>query len=388
MFFFRIALHRLERNMKFVFTCGGTAGHVNPALAVAGRLRELMPDCEILFIGAEGKMEMELVPRAGYEIKGLRVTNLSRGKSLDAVKHNIETIHNVLSSCHEAGRLLKEFKPDAVIGTGGYVCYPVITEAAMHKIPTVIHESNAVPGLTTKLLAEHVKCIMVGFKESRSHYGHPERVKVTGTPVRGEFKLYDKAQAKRELGMRPDEKLVVSVWGSLGAGHMNKVMSRLIPMLNGREGFRLIHAAGRMYYENFIAELSETAPDYEMRNVEVREYIHDMPRVMAAADLIMCRAGASTISELCYLGKPSIVVPSPNVTNNHQEKNARVLEAEGGAIVRTEGEFDAESLLAEMKGLLSDEARLSEMARNMKRLAVPEATDRICGIILGLCEQA
>ena len=368
--------------MKFVFTCGGTAGHINPALAVAGRLRELLPDSEMLFIGAEGKMEMELVPREGYRIEGLKITNISREHSLSGIVHNLDTIKNVAVSLHEAKKLIREFAPDAVIGTGGYVCYPVLTAAHELHIPTFVHESNAVPGLTTKMLAEHVDRVLVGFEDSRRYYKHPDRVEVTGTPVRGEFGCETKEQAKAELGIPAGEKLVVSVWGSLGAGHMNEVMTEMIPMLDGRQGFRLLHAAGSRYYAGMAEKLGETAPDMVEHGVELREYIYDMPRVMTAADLVVCRAGASTISELCYMGKPVIIVPSPNVTNNHQEKNARVLEEAGGAKVLLEGEFDAQSLLADVKELLSDDEKLSAMSAAMTSLAAEDATERICGIIL------
>ena len=371
--------------MKFIFTCGGTAGHINPALAVAGKLRALMPDCEILFVGAEGKMEMDLVPREGYEIRPLKITNISRGHGLKDVAHNIETLRNVAVSHHEAKALIREFAPDAVIGTGGYVCYPVLTAASELHIPTLIHESNAVPGLTTKMLSEKVSRVMVGFEESREHYAHPDKVIVTGTPVRGEFGRTTKEEAKKALGMRPEEKLVVSVWGSLGAAHMNEIMAELIPMMTGREGFHLLHAAGSMYYQQLTERLAQSAPSLQSRGAEVREYIYDMPRVMAAADLILCRAGASTISELCYMGKPVIMVPSPNVTNRHQERNARVLEQAGGAKVLLEGEFDAASLLSDVKALLADEEELGKMGRAMRTLAVPDATERICGIILSLC---
>ena len=370
--------------MKFILTCGGTAGHINPALAVAGRLKELMPDSQFLFLGAQGKMEMELVPREGYEIKPLRITNLSRGKSLGAVSHNIKTVKNVIASYGEAKRIIRDFAPDAVIGTGGYVCFPVLKAAASLHIPTAVHESNAVPGLTTKLLAKSVDRIMVGFEESRQYYPDPEKVAVTGTPVRGEFGLYTKARAKAELGMAPEEKLVLSVWGSLGAGHMNGIMSQLIPMLDGSQGFRLLHAAGKMYYGDLMKKLEENAPNMAQSKAEVREYIFDMPRVMAGADLVMCRAGASTISELTYMGKPVIMVPSPNVTNHHQERNARVLEKAGGAVVLLEGDFDAESLLTTVKQLLSQEGRLESMSQAMKSLALPDARDRICGIILDM----
>lgn len=370
--------------MKYILTCGGTAGHINPALAIAGRLRELMPDCGILFIGAEGKMEMELVPREGYKIEALRITSISRGKSFDALKHNFETLKNVAVSTHEAKRIIREYKPDAVIGTGGYVCFPVLKAAHDLGIATAVHESNAVPGLTTKLLSEQVDKVMVGFEESRAAYHHPEKVAVTGTPVRGEFGAYSKAQAKRELGLDPAMPLVVSVWGSLGAAHMNKVMGELIPMLGDTEEFHLIHSVGAIYFEEFMRRLNDTAPQYARFGADVRQYIYDMPRVMAAADLILCRAGASTLSELAYMGKPVVIVPSPNVTNNHQEKNARVLERAGGAIVLLEGEFDAAALLGIVRELLSDPERLAAMSEAMRSLAVPEATDKICDIILSL----
>jgi len=370
--------------MKFIFTCGGTAGHINPAIAVAGRLKALMPDTELLFIGANNKMEMELVPREGYNIKGLTVGNLSRSLSPKGIVHNINSIKNVFVSYADAKRIIKEFKPDAVIGTGGYVCYPVLKAASDLKIPTVVHESNAVPGLTTKMLADKASRILVGFEESRQHYKHPEKIEVTGTPVRGAFDAFSKAEAKAKLGLKPDEKLVVSVWGSLGAGHLNAIMQEMIPMLDGKQGFRFLHAAGSRYYKGIMEALDGCKDNFESMGVEVREYIYDMPCVMAAADLILCRAGASTISELCYMAKPVIMVPSPNVTNGHQEKNARVLERAGGAKLLLEGEFSAQSLLEDIKALLSDDAKLDSMGEAMRSLAVPEATDRICDIILEL----
>ncbi|MGI5976466.1 MAG: undecaprenyldiphospho-muramoylpentapeptide beta-N-acetylglucosaminyltransferase [Candidatus Limivicinus sp.] len=370
--------------MKFILTCGGTAGHINPALAVAGRLRELMPDCEILFIGAEGKMEMELVPREGYKIDALKITNVSRGHSLEALVHNLDTLKNVAVSIHEAKKIIREFKPNAVIGTGGYVCYPVLTAARELGIPTAVHESNAVPGLTTKMLAEHVSRLMVGLEDSCACYPHPEQVSITGTPVRGDFDKYSKSEAKRELGIAADVPLVVSVWGSLGAGYMNEIMSKLIPMMGKDRDFRLIHSVGQAYYDNFMKNIQSEAPDYKSCGADVRKYIYDMPRVMAAADLVMCRAGASTLSELAYMGKPVIIVPSPNVTNNHQEKNARVLEKAGGAEVLLEGEFDAASLYARLRELLFDKTRLESMSRAMRSLSKPDACENICRIILDI----
>ena len=368
--------------MRFLFTCGGTAGHINPALAIAGRLQEMLGGCEILFIGAKGMMETELIPREGYEIREIEITNISRAHSLEGLAHNIHTIKNVAVSTERAKKILREFRPDAVIGTGGYVCFPVLTAAARLHIPTLVHESNALPGLTTKLLSEKVDRVMVGFEDSREHYARPETVIVTGTPVRGAFAGYTKETARRQRGIPDDRPLVVSVWGALGAGHMNAVMAELIPLMKADRSFRLIHAAGGAYYEELCAKLAQSAPDHGDFGADVRKYIYDMPRVMAAADLVLCRAGASSLAELTYLGKPAIIVPSPNVTNNHQEKNARVLERAGGAKVLLEGEFDAGSLLGEIERLLAAPRELSAMGEAMLSLSVPDATERICAIIL------
>ena len=368
--------------MKFVLTCGGTAGHINPAIAVAQRLRELLPDCEILFLGAEGKMEMDLVPRDGFDVRPLRVTNLSRGHHLADIGHNIHSLKNVIESSHEAKRILKEFRPDAVLGTGGYVCYPVLHEASKLGIPTLVHESNAVPGLTTKMLAEQVSCVLLGYEESRKHYPSSADVRVTGTPVRGKFGLYTKELAKEELGIAPDMPLVVSMWGSLGSGHMNETMVRMLPLMKDQKEFRLIHATGSYYYQDLTKKLQEAGVNTVECNADVREYIYDAARVLCAADLVLCRAGASTLSELSSIGKPALIVPSPNVTNHHQEKNARLVERAGGAKVLLEGEFDEASFLKEIRNLISDPETLASMSTAMFDLAVPDALDRIVDTVL------
>ena len=368
--------------MKFVLTCGGTAGHINPAIAVAQRLRELLPDCEILFLGAEGKMEMDLVPRDGFDVRPLRVTNLSRGHHLADIGHNIHSLKNVIESSHEAKRILKEFRPDAVLGTGGYVCYPVLHEASKLGIPTLVHESNAVPGLTTKMLAEQVSCVLLGYEESRKHYPSSADVRVTGTPVRGKFGLYTKELAKEELGIAPDMPLVVSMWGSLGSGHMNETMVRMLPLMKDQKEFRLIHATGSYYYQDLTKKLQEAGVNTVECNADVREYIYDTARVLCAADLVLCRAGASTLSELSSIGKTALIVPSPNVTNHHQEKNARLVERAGGAKVLLEGEFDEASFLKEIRNLISDPETLASMSTAMFDLAVPDALDRIVDTVL------
>lgn len=374
--------------MKFLFTCGGTAGHINPALGVASRIRELLPDSEFLFVGAKGKMETELIPREGYDIVTVEITNLRRGFKPDQIVHNLKTVRNVIVSMGQAKKIIQEFHPDVAVGTGGYVCYPVLRAAHKLGVPTAIHESNAVPGLTTKLLSKLVDQIMVGFEEAKANYSCPEKVLVTGTPVRSDFRNLDKATARAELGIPAEKPLVVSVWGSLGATYMNRTIAEMIALAAKDPDFLLIHSAGKRGYESMRKDLAARGVENcDALGFEVREYIYDMSRVMAAADVVMCRSGASTLSELTAMGKPALLIPSPNVTGNHQEKNARVLEAAGGAKVLVEGAFTAESLLATLRALLADPAELTAMSENMKKTGVASATDKIAEIVLGLAQK-
>jgi len=246
-----------------------------------------------------------------------------------------------------------------------------------------VHESNIVPGLTTRQLEPHCDRIMVGFEDCRAHYKHPEKVVVTGTPVRGDFFTISKQQAKEKLGMNDGRKLIVSFWGSLGSNAMNRAMAEFLALESAKEPFYHIHGVGEICWKPMQQWMHDDGLEItEHPALDVREYIYDMATVMRAADLVICRAGASTLSELTALGVPAILVPSPNVTNHHQEKNARVLEEAGGAKVLLEGEFDAQSLLADVKELLSDDEKLSAMSAAMTSLAAEDATERICGIIL------
>ena len=376
------------KTMRFLFSCGGTAGHVNPALGVAARLRELIPDCEILFIGANGKMEMDLVPREGYEIRGVPILGLSRSLSVEGIIHNVHFLNNLMKAGPACRKILREFRPDVVVGTGGYVCYPVVREATRLGIPTAVHESNAEPGLTTRLLEGDVNKIMVGFEEARANYKHPDKVVVTGTPVRLGFMRTEKAEARRQLGIPEDEKLVVSVWGSLGATEMNKSVARMIALAMQEEErpFRLVHSAGKRGIDDMNRQMSEELglSGWNEAGFEVTEYIYDMATWMAAADLVLCRSGASTLAELTAIAKPAILVPSPNVVHAHQEKNARVLERGGGAVVLLEENASPETMLSTIKDLLADKAKLTEMEEHMHDLAVENATDEITSIVLSL----
>ena len=363
--------------MRFLFTCGGTAGHINPGLAVAGRIRELMPDAEILFVGAQGHMETELVPREGYAIETVRIDGFQRSLKPKMLVRNLKTAGYLVESLRKARRIVREFRPDVAVGTGGYVCYPVLKTASELGVPTAVHESNAVPGLTTKLLEKSVNHIMVGFEECRGFYRHPDKVEVTGTPVRVDFRDADKGRARRQLGLPLDEPMVLAAFGSLGADYMNRMMSGFIERMGPKPPFRLVYATGKKYYQQVRSRLEEKGLVSD--RIDVREYIYDMPKVLTAADIMICRSGASTISELTYLGKPAVV-------NHHQEKNAKVLADAGAAEVLLEGQFDADKLYETVSGLLSDPERMGRMFLASRELGVDDATDRIASIVLGLAE--
>lgn len=371
--------------MNVIFTCGGTAGHISPAIAVANLIRERDPEANILFVGAQEGMECDLVPRAGYPVETVKIANFQRKLTPSGIAHNVKAVGYMLSSRRRADKLIRDFQPDVIVGTGGYASYPVLRQGAAKKIPTAIHESNAVPGLTTRLVMDHMDRVMVSFEESRKNYPHPDRVRVVGMPVRSEFLLTKKSDARRALGL-DDRPVVVSYWGSLGAREMNKKIARFMALecQNGAL-FQHIHATGSYGWRWMPAYVKEQGADLQKYpSIDMREYIYDMPTVMAAADLVICRAGAATIAEVAAAGKPAIFVPSPNVTDNHQEKNARIIEERGGAVVLRENECDGDKLYEAASALLGDRERLIGMSKAVQAMAVPDSAQRIYEIILEL----
>ena len=375
-----------EKLKRVIFTCGGTAGHVNPAIALAQKIKQENPDAEFLFVGADRGLEKDLVPKAGYDFKTVHISSFHRSLKPKEIRHNLISVYNLLRAPGEARGILKEFQPDVVIGTGGYASFPMVKAAAKAGIPTAVHESNMVPGLTTKMLESYAGRIMVGFEACRQHYKEPEKVVVTGTPVRGDFFAETKEEAKQALGVDDGRPLIVSFWGSLGASGMNRQMADFMALEAEKEPFHHIHAAGQSGYPVMQQLLREKGVDLEKHPaLQLREYIYDMARVCRAADLVICRAGASTISELTALGVAALIVPSPYVTNNHQEKNARVLEAAGGAVVLVESESTAQKLFQTACGVLRDDNRRREMERAMASLGICDATDRIYKTIQEIC---
>lgn len=370
--------------MRFLFACGGTAGHINPALAIAGKLRKLMPDAEFLFVGSGREMENRLIPAENFKIENITINGFERSFSLYGLKRNAMMLKNLVVSARQSKELITRFKPDAVIGTGGYVCYPVLKTAGKMGIPTFMHESNAIPGLTTKMLSGLVNKVMVAFPNMESYYKKPDRVIMTGTPVRGDFGAMTKKQAREALGINNDKPLVVSFWGSLGASVMNDYMADFIKLNNSELSFNHIHATGGgdAGLEKMKGRLSDRNVSEVSDIIDIRPYISNMGTVMTASDIVLCRAGASTIAELTLMGKPSVLVPSPNVTNNHQEKNARAVEKEGGAKVITESECNGEMLYRTVKEMLNDKEGMSKMEKAAYDLAVKDSCEKIVDIIM------
>jgi UDP-N-acetylglucosamine--N-acetylmuramyl-(pentapeptide) pyrophosphoryl-undecaprenol N-acetylglucosamine transferase len=371
--------------MNVIFTCGGTGGHISPAIAVADLLKSRRPDTNILFVGAVDGMEADLVPRAGYQLETVKISNFLRKPTPENLVHNVKALSYMVSSRKKADKIIREFQPDVIIGTGGYASYPMLRQGAKRGVPTALHESNAVPGLTTRLVMGQVDRVMVSFEESRSCYPHPDKVRVVGMPVRSEFFLTSKAQVKKALGLE-DRPVVVSFWGSLGAREMNKKVAEFMAQ-ECRENapFYHIHATGSYGWKWMPEYVRDQGADLtRFPAIEMREYIYDMPQVMAAADLVICRAGAATIAEVAAAGKPAIFVPSPNVTDNHQEKNARILENHGAAVVLRESECQSGKLYDTAASLLRDPETLAKMSRAVQDLAVPDSAEKIYETILEL----
>ena len=374
--------------MNVIFTCGGTGGHIMPAISVANIWKERYPDSNILFIGARNSMEEELVPKAGYALKTIDAYGLRRGFSLKAIKRNLLAVRCVLESVPACKKIMKEFWPDVVIGTGGYASYPALLAAHQMGIPTCVHEANAVPGRTTQMAAKWADKVLVCFEECRKYYRRPDRVEVVGMPVRKEFIFADPTASRKELKL-DDRPVVVTAFGSQGAKAMNELMAELF-LLEQEAGFPFqhIHAVGSYGWGWMPSLVKEKGVDLSKTDsIQMVQYIYNMPTVIAAADVFIGRAGASTCNEIAASGTPCILIPSPNVTNNHQEMNARVLSDNGGATLILEKDCTAQGLFEEIKSLAEDKEKARAMRAALLKIAVPDSAERLCDIIYSLATQ-
>lgn len=365
--------------MKIIFTGGGTAGHINPALAIAELIRERDPASEILYIGAKGGMEERLVKNAGFNFESITISGFSRKLNFQGIKKNLKTLKNIFVASKQAGKILDEFKPDICMGTGGFVSGPPLREAYKRKIPFVIHEQNAFPGVTTKLLAKKAKKVMLASAAAEKYFDKCCDIVITGNPIRGDIKSLSKEQAKEKLGLdkRPT---VLSFGGSLGARKINEAVAELIEWSVKGNKYNHLHAYGQ-YGTWFKDLLREKGVNPDTDGLIIQEYINDMPIRMAAADIVICRAGAITLSEIEAIGKPAILIPSPNVAENHQYHNAMELVKAKAAEIIEEKELTGAILIEKTKKLLDNKELMEEFSLNLKKISKCDSCQKIYDII-------
>lgn len=366
---------------KILLAAGGTGGHINPALAVGGYIREHYPDAKILFVGTPDKMEARLVPQAGFDFESIEISGFQRDMSLQGIKDNISTLSKLAKSLPKAKAIIKEFNPDVAVGFGGYASGPIIRAAVKSGVPTAVHEQNAFPGVTNKLLSKKVNTVMLTTQAAQEYFPEKAHCVVTGLPVRGEMLRADRDFSRAQLGVdsRP---LILSMGGSLGARSINEAVRELILKRYKDKKCFFLHATGKNGAA-MIDELNNEIDLSQNKNVMLREYIDDMDVCMSAADIVICRAGASTISELQVMGKASVLIPYPYAAENHQYFNAKDLADNNAAILIEEKDLSGEKLVSLIDLLISNMDKVREYGENAKKMAVTDASKRITDC---LCE--
>ena len=363
------------KKLRVIISGGGTGGHIFPAISIAGKLKEANPDTEILFVGAEGRMEMEKVPAAGYEIVGLPMAGLQRQLNWEGLKHNVRVPGKLLRSIRKAGRVLDEFKPDIAIGVGGYASAPLLWQAERRKIPTLIQEQNGFAGLTNKILGKRAGCICVAY-EGMEKFFPAEKIVFSGNPIRPEIHAYtaqDRAEGLKFYGLSEGKRHLFIVGGSLGAGTLNRAMRAWIEAgCPGGEDVEVLWQCGKYYKKG----IDEFMAGRELPQIRYTDFIGRMALASACADVLISRAGASSVSEICAAEKAAVFVPSPNVAEDHQTHNAMALVRKNAALIVRDAEA-AEKLLPTALGLLHDEARIREIERNVAPLARLDAAQTI-----------
>lgn len=362
------------QKLRFILSGGGTGGHIYPAIAIANELKERFPDCEILFVGAKDKMEMQKVPQAGYPIKGLWISGIQRRLTLDNSLFPFKLFDSLLKS----RSIIKKFKPNVVIGTGGFASGPLLRVAGFAGIPTVIQEQNSYPGITNKWLSSKANKICVAY-ENLDRFFPKDKIVFTGNPVRQD--LIDikgkKKEARDYFKLNPDKKVLLVLGGSLGSRRINQLIAKELVNFSSQE-VQVIWQCGKFYIEEY-------KHFNEKENVQVTAFIDRMDLVYAAADVIISRAGASSVSELCLVGKPVIFIPSPNVAEDHQTKNAKAIADKNGALMIKENELDTR-FTSVFNNLLNDKNLQESLSENIKKMAMPDATKDIVDEIIKLVE--
>ncbi|GGB82521.1 UDP-N-acetylglucosamine--N-acetylmuramyl-(pentapeptide) pyrophosphoryl-undecaprenol N-acetylglucosamine transferase [Flavobacterium suaedae] len=362
-------------NKKFILSGGGTGGHIYPAIAIANELKKRFPNCEILFVGAKDKMEMQKVPQAGYEIKGLWISGIQRKLTLQNLMFPVKLMSSLLKS----QKIVNKFKPDVVIGTGGFASGPLLRAASSQRIPTVIQEQNSYPGITNKWLSFKASKICVAY-ENLDKFFPADKIVFTGNPVRQDLISIDKkrGEAVKEFNLDPEKKTLLVLGGSLGARRINQLIAKELSWIVA-QGVQIIWQCGKLYHEGY--------KKYgEQEGVTVLSYIDRMDLVYAVADVIVSRSGASSVSELCIVGKPVMFIPSPNVAEDHQTKNAQAVVDNEGAVMLKETQLDTQ-FEPEFKELVENEEKRQKLSQNIKQMAKPNATKDIVDEIVKLLKK-
>lgn len=363
--------------LRAIVTGGGTGGHIYPALAIAKGIEEQYPGAEILYVGTERGLEADIVPQSGYPFKKISV---SSGFARKLTIKNLKVFWQAGQGIFEAQKIVRQFKPDIVIGTGGYVCGPVVMAAVLNKTPTLIHEQNALPGITNKILSRFVTHVAVTFEDSIARFPQKTRIHLTGLPVRPEFFSVDKGQAYARLNLQPNKPVLLVFGGSRGARKINAAMIDVLKKYH--DSLQIVHVTGKGEYQRYLQSMEDAGiPLDNSGNINVIPYLYNMPDALAVANLVICRAGAATLAELTALGLPSILIPYPYAAENHQEYNARALAERGAAIMIKDQELTGELLVAQMDNLLAKPEQLAEMAEKSAQMGRSQALAEIIALI-------
>lgn len=355
-------------------TGGGTGGHIYPALAIARGLQNRFPGIEILYVGTNRGLEADIVPKAHFPFRAITVSGLERKLALS----NLKVLWQAFEGYREAAQIIKEFKPNVVIGTGGYVCGPVVLAAARRGIPTLIHEQNAFPGVTNKLLARFVDQVTVTFEDSVRYFSNKAKVTLTGLPVRPEIIQAQREGAQREFKLDPGKLTLLVFGGSRGARRINQAMLDTLEKFGNDPRLQILHATGQVGYEEFCQEVAQRGMNVDKYdNIIIKPYLYNMHEALAAADLVVSRAGAATLAELTVLGLPSILIPYPYAAENHQEHNARALAERGAAVLIKDADLTGPKLIEALTELLEKRDRLKEMSESSRQLGRPQALEDI-----------
>ncbi|NBD22796.1 undecaprenyldiphospho-muramoylpentapeptide beta-N-acetylglucosaminyltransferase [Paenibacillus glycinis] len=360
--------------MRIVLSGGGTGGHIYPALAIGKQVMAEEPGSSLLYIGSPKGLESRIVPAQGIAFEPVEITGFKRKLSYD----NVRTVMRFLKGVRRSKQLLREFKPDAVVGTGGYVCGPVLYAAAKLGIPTLIHEQNAVAGLTNQFLSRYADSVAVSFETALTQFKRSRSTIYTGNPCATNVVRADKQAGFALLGIPPRSRIVLLVGGSRGAKAINDVMVDIVPLLGRLPDVHFVFVTGESYYEGTMSRIKAASPKLPAR-LQVLPYLHRMPEVLAASQLVVGRSGASSLAEITALGIPSILVPSPNVTNNHQEANARSLADAGAAEMIRERDLNAAALFGRIVGIMNDKHVHAKMGEAARALGMPDSAAMIVG---------